>query len=259
MKRIKISVTIVLMLWLCSTVTVQAHDAWLSAKLNAKKTHVIIAPVVGEAFPIGEPIMDMKRFIEPTAYFPDAGNIPLEGDPKDSTMLGSFSLKHTCVVASGVKSREITYNDTIAHLYLTEEIGLSETEAAKIITPGVKEFTETYSRYLKTIVSVEHYSPLDSAVGLPLEIILLTWKENPRHQATITFRLLDGGKPSSHAPVRVLSNGKTTIVQTDSNGVAQAIVENDQPVLMAYIKVTKLSENRLQSLWTNLAIYRLEH
>lgn len=257
MKRFIMKISIFSTVWLLSLVPATAHDAWLAAKWNAKKTHIVISPVVAEAFPNGEPIKDMKRFIEPSAFFPDGRTILLSGDSSDSTVLGSVPFSPSFVVTAGVKQREISYKKDIAHEYLTEEAGLTKEHVMKILTPGVEEFTETYSRYLKTIVSVDENTPRDSVIGLPLEIVLLSWKVNPRHQAAIKFRLLDNGKPSMNAPIRVLSDGKSTIVRTDSNGVTQATVAEDQPVLLAHVQITKLSDNRLQSLWTNLAIYRL--
>ena len=238
--------------------SIPAHDAWLAAKWNVTKTHIIISPVVAEVFPNGEPIKDMKRFVEPSVYFPDGRTLLLNGDPKDSTVLGSVRFSGSCIVGAGVKQREITYDQKIAWEYLTEEIGLTKDEAAKIITPGVKEFSETYSRYLKTLAAAGSALPKDTALGFPLELVLFSWKATPRKGAILQFRLLEKGKPVAVAPVRVLSNGKTTIVMTDSNGMAQATVAEAQPVLLAHIQVTKLSDSRLQSIWTNLAIYRLE-
>lgn len=258
MKRIKITLAISMTLWLCTTVTVQAHDAWLAAKWDVKKTHILISPVVAEAFPNGEPIKDMKRFVEPSAYFPDGRKVLLNGDPTDSTVLGSLPFVSSFIVSAGVKQREITYKKDIAQSYLTEEVGLTKEQTSEILSDTVKEFSETYNRYLKIIVTVNENVPTDSTLALPLEIVLLSWKETPRHQAAIKFRLLDNGMPSIDAPVRMLSNGKTTIVRTDSSGVAQAMVAEDQPVLLAHIRITKLSENRLHSLWTNLSIYHLE-
>lgn len=248
---------ILLTLFIAGVQSMYAHDAWLSAKWNAMKTHILISPVVAEIFPNGESIKEMKRFIEPSVYFPDGCIVSLSGDRLDSTLLGSILPASSFIVSAGVKQREITYKKDIAQAYLTEEAGLSKEQLMTILTPGINNFTESYSRYLKALVSLHNTAPRDSGVGLPLELVLLSWKDTSRHRATIQFRVLEKGKPVVDAPVRVLSNGNTTIVKTDSSGVAMAIVEKDQPVLLAYIQVTKLGEGRLQSLWTNLAIYRL--
>lgn len=250
---------IILFIIVCSTVSiVDAHDLWLAAKWNADKTRVILFPLVAESFPNGEVIKDLKRFSEPSVWFPGGRKLLFSGDRSDSTVLGSVPSTNSFIVTAGVKQREISYKKDIAQEYLTEEAGLTKEQMMKIVTPGVEEFTESYSRYLKTVVSVDENTPRDSVIGLPLEIVLLSWKDNPRHQAAIKFRLLDKGEPSVNTPVRALSNGKTTIVRTDSNGVAQVTVPEDQPVLLAHIRITKLSENHLQSVWTNLAIYRLK-
>ena len=243
--------------WLFCFTTAVAHDVWLSAKWNAKKTQILVSPVVAETFPNGEQIKDMKRFNEPSVYFPDGRKLLFTGNPLDSTVLGSVPFSSSCIVSAAVKQREITYDQKIAWEYLTEEIGMSREEAAKIITPGVKEFTETYSRNLKTLVVPSDVAPYDSAVGLPLEIVLVSWKDTSPHLVTIQFRLLDNGMPAPGSPVRVLSNGKATIVKTDSLGSATAIIDPEHPVLLAYILLTKVDENRLKSVWTNLAIYRL--
>ena len=258
MKRFQITTMICSILLLITVSVLQAHDAWLAPKWNAKKTQILISPVVAETFPNGESIKDMKRFIEPSVYFPEGRKLLLSGDPSDSTVLGSVPFSGPLIASTGVKLREITYDQKVAWEYLVEEIGLSKEEATAIIGSGVKEFTETYSRNLKTLVAPSDVTPRDSAVGLPLEIMLVSWRDAPRHLATIQFRLLDKGKPAQGAPVRVLSNGKATIVKTDSLGTATTTINPEYPILLAYIQLTKVGENRLKSVWTNLAIYRLE-
>jgi hypothetical protein len=258
MNRIIKQISIVLTILHFSIITANAHDAWLAAKWNVKNTHVLISPVVAEAFPSGEPIKDMKRFIEPSAYFPDGHKLILSGDPKDSTVLGYVPSAASFIVATGVKQREITYDQKVALEYITEEIGLTKDEAAAFITPGVKEFSETYSRHLKTLVVTGNGSPKDTTLGLPLEFVVISWKESGPQQASITFRLLADGKPIAGVSIRVLSSGETTMVTTDSVGTGGATVDRDKPALLAYIQLKKLSESRLQSVWTNLAIYRLE-
>jgi len=132
---------------------------------------------------------------------------------------------------------------------------LTKDQTSEILSDTVKEFNETYSRYLKTVVSVNDNVPIDTTCGLPLEIVLLSCKTALGQEAAIKFRLLHNGEPSIDSPIRVLSNGTATIVRTDSTGAAQAMVAKDKPLLLAHTQITKLSENRLQSVWTNLAVY----
>jgi len=257
MKRITTVPAILLMPLLYAQFTAEAHDAWLAAKWNTDKTHVLISPVVAETFPNGEPIKDLKRFIEPSACFPDGRKLILNGDLKDSTLLGSLPSDASIIVSAGIKQREITYDQKVAMGYLTEEIGLTKEEAVAFITPGVKEFSESYRRHLKTLVATGDASPKDSSLGFPLEIVLTSWKVSNPHQAEIEFSLLTGRKPIAGASVRILSSGMTTMVTTDSLGTGRATVSDNEPMLLAYIQLTKLSESRLESVWTNLAVYRL--
>lgn len=157
MKRFIMKISVFSTVWLLSLVTANAHDAWLAAKWNAKKTHILISPVMAETFPNGEPIKDMKRFIEPSAYFPDGRKLSFSDDPLDSTVLGSVPSTNSFIVSAGVK--QISYKKNIAQEYLTEEAGLTKEQMMKIVTPGVEEFTVTYSRYLKTVVSVDENTP----------------------------------------------------------------------------------------------------
>lgn len=244
------------------TVTVQgyAHDAWLAAQWNANKTQVLISALIAEKFPDGEAIRDWSRFSDPVAHFLGRGRMTLTGDPSDSAILGMVSPAPSIIVTTAVKQREIKFKRDLAERYLMEEIGLTKEETVHYLTPGVPEFQETYTRYLKILVSVggKSPSPKDSAVGLPLELKLLSWEEGVQGQAVVRFHVFDNGKVIANAPVRVLQEGKTTIVRTDSQGEARAEVDDGLPVLLAFIKVIKISDHQLNSLWTNLAIYRLE-
>lgn len=261
MERFQIKI-LILTLWLLASVSaVQAHDAWLAAKWNSSKTGILISPLVAEKFPDGQPIKDWSRFVDPAAYALGGGKMPLTGDPSDSTILGTLSPPASVLIAtSGVKQREIKLNRDLAQLVLTEEFGLSKEEATTHLTPGVEEFHETYSRFLKTVVSVggTKPSPTDSTIGLPLELVLVSWENGEQGKTVVRFRVLDKGKGVANAPVRVLQHGKTTMVRTDSNGEARAEIDASLPVLFAYIKITKVSDTQLTSLWTNLAIYHLE-
>lgn len=248
---------VVAFLLLAYPVTLSAHDAWLAARWNKDKTQVLISALVAEHFPNGDPIKGLQRFVEPRAHVLGARSIALTGDPSDSTLLGSLSPAPSIVVATGVKQREIKFKRDLAERYLVEEVGMTKEEASKLLTPGVQEFEESYSRYLKTVVSTDKHAPKDSTLGLPLEIVLTSWREGEDGHAAVRFRLLNKGTAVGNAPVRILSNGTATIVRTDANGEAQASVADGHPVLLAHIQVTKLAENRLNSLWTNLAIYRL--
>lgn len=236
-----------------------AHDAWLAAKWNSTKTRVLISPLVAEKFPDGQAIKDWSRFVDPAAYTP-GGRMPLKGDPSDSTILGTVSPASVLIATSGVKQREIKLKRDLAQLVLTEEFGLTKEEASTYLTPGVEEFHETYSRFLKTVVSVggTKPSPKDSIVGLPLELVLVSWENGAPGKTVVRFRVLDKGTIVANAPVRILQHGKTTMVRTESNGEARAEIDGSLPVLFAYIKVTKVSDTQLTSLWTNLAVYHLE-
>lgn len=254
----KPSLFLLLFAFLASTSSTFAHDAWLAAKWNKEKNRIVISALVAEQFPNGDPIKGLQRFVEPRAHVLGGHSIGLTGDPSDSTLLGSLSPAPSIVVATGVKQREIKFKRDLAERYLVEEVGMTKEEAMKLLTPGAQEFEETYSRYLKTVVATHSHAPKDSTLDLPLEIILTSWSESQHGKATIRFRLLNKGTAVLNAPVRVLVNGNTTIVRTDEKGESQASVDSDHHVLIAYIHVTKLADNRLNSLWTNLAIYRLE-
>lgn len=237
-----------------------AHDAWLAAKWNTGKNHVLITALVAEKFPDGQPIKGLSRFIDPVVYTLGGNKIQLKGDPTDSTIMGTVSSASHLIAATGVQQREIKLKRDLAQLILTEEFGLTKEEASSYLTPGVEEFHETYSRFLKTLASVGgmNPSPKDSAIGLPLELVLLSWDKGTEGKTSVRFRVLDKGKTTANAPVRVLQNGKTTMVRADSKGEAQIEIENNLPVLFAYIKVMKVSDHQFNSLWTNLAIYHLE-
>jgi hypothetical protein len=237
-----------------------AHDAWLAAKWNSSKTSILISPLVAEKFPDGQPIKDWSRFIDPSVYVLGGRMSSLKGDPSDSTILGTAPPASHLIATAGVKQREIKLKRDLAQLVLTEEFGLTKEEAFTYLTPGVEEFHETYSRFLKTVVSVGGVkpSPRDSAVGLPLELVLVSWEHAAQGKTAVRFRVLDKGRAVANAPVRVLQHGKTTMVRTGSNGEARAEIDTSLPVLFAYIKVTKVSDTQLNSLWTNLAIYHLE-
>lgn len=240
------------------TAAAQAHDAWLAAKWNNDKSRILISALVAEHFPNGNPIKGMQRYVDPRAYVLGGKPIALTGDPSDSTLLGSLSPAPSIVVATGVKQRETTFKRDLAVRYLMEEIGLTKEEASPYLTAGVQEFQRTYSRYLKTIVATGgHLSPRDTTLGLPLEIVLMTWEEGGNSRATIKFRLLHEGAAAANKTVRVLLHGTTTIIRTDTNGEAQTTVAVGYPILLSHIHLTKLAENRWNSLWTNLAIYRL--
>lgn len=244
---------------LLSAQVLLAHDAWLAVKWNSNKTRILVSAPVAEKFPHGEAIKDWSRFVDPTANILGASRIALKGDPSDSTILGIVSPASTIIATAGVKQREIKFKRDLAQLVLTEEFGLTKDEASRYLTPGVEEFHETYSRFLKTVVSVggNDPSPNDSTVGLPLELVLLSWEKTAMGRTSVRFRLIDNGKAPANAPVRVLQNGKTTMVRTDSNGEARTELEAGSPALFAYIKVTKVSDHQLNSLWTNLAVYHL--
>ncbi len=234
-----------------------AHDAWLSAKYDSTKSNILVCPLVGEVFPTGDAIKDRTRFSVRNVVL-HGRKIPLVTDNPDSTVLGSVPVVSSCVVSASVKQREVTYSDTIALAYITEEIGLTKEEAAKFITPGVKEFSEAYSRHLKAIVTTGNNQPKDTAVGLPLELVLRSWKEVTKNNANVQVQLLENGKPAPDTPVRIVSKGKTTIVKTDSTGIIQATVDTSEPALFAYIQLKKINDTRLQSIWTNLIINRLQ-
>ncbi len=256
MLNIKQCLIFILLLTQCSF-SLFAHDLWLGAKWNAKKTHIQIIPLVGEHFSTGEAIKDHRRFENASAYLTTSKRLALSSDNKDSTVLGTIERTPSFVVSTGVKQREISYNDSIAILYLTEEIGLTKEKAAEYLTPGVKEYSETYSRHLKTVVITGETIPKDTAIDVPLQIQLLSWKAVDTGKALVRLRILENGKPLGSIPVRVVSGGTTKIVNCDSSGVAETDVDPRQPILLAYIQLKKLSDNRLNSVWTNLAIYRL--
>ncbi len=233
------------------------HDAWLSAKWDSTKANIIIVPLVGEAFPKGDIIKDHTRFVEPSAFLLGGKRIALASPRSDSTSLGALPAAPSCVVYAGVKQREITYDEKVAWEYLTEEIGLSRDDASKFITPGVKEFSEAYSRNLKAVITIGKAQPKDSVIGLPLELVLLSWKDTTDGKAVVEVQLLEAGKPTANTSVRVVSKGKTTLIRTNVSGIAQVIIDTTEPVLVAYIQLKKQSESRFQSVWTNLAIYKL--
>lgn len=254
----KPSLVLLLFAFLASDSATFAHDAWLAAKWNKDKTKILISALVAEHFPNGDPIKGLQRFVDPRAYVLGGKSIALTGDPSDSTLLGSLSPALPIVVVTGVKQREIKFKRDLAERYLTEEVGLPKEVALKLLTPGVQEFVETYSRYLKTIVSPHSDALKDSTLGLPLEIVLKSWHEEQPEHAMVRFLVLIKGVAADTVSVRVLSGDSTMIVKTNSKGEAVAIVNATQPLLLAYIQVSKLGDNRLTSAWTNLAIYRLE-
>lgn len=249
------SAIVVLVVWAMNCVCF-AHDAWLGARWNANKSQFLVTPLIGEHFASGDPIKDHNRFLAPTAYVFGSVSLPLTSDTSDSTVLGAVPTTTNCVVSAGIKQREISYNDTVALEYLTEEIGLKKEEALTYLTQGTKEYTESYSRHLKTVISSGQATPRDSVLDVPLQIHLLSWHKGKK--AAIRFRVLEAGKPIASAPIRVLSAGKSVIAIADKNGVAHANVDAVGPVLIAYIQLSKVSENRLRSVWTNLSIYRLQ-
>jgi hypothetical protein len=236
-----------------------AHDAWLAAKWNTNKTRVLISALVAEKFPNGQPIKDWSRFIDPSAHTIGSGQTLLKGDASDSTILGSVPPASGIILTAGVKQREIKLNRDLAQLVLTEEFGLTIDEASVYLTPGIEEFQETYSRYLKTIVSLggTSPSPKDSAIGLPLELVLLSWRQGADGKTSIRVRVLDHGNTVANAPVRILQEEKTKTVRANHAGEVETTVDSALPVLLAYTKVTKVSDTQLNSLWTNLAIYHL--
>jgi len=237
-----------------------AHDAWLAAKWNANKTRVLVSALIAAKFPKGDAIKDWSRFIDPTVYLVGGSKMPLKGDPSDSTILGTVLSDSGMILTAGVKQREIKLKRDLAQLVLTEEFGLTKDEASLYLTPGVDEFHETYSRYLKTVVSVggASPSPRDSVIGLPLELVLISWKKGADDKTSIRFRVLDNGKAVANAPVRVLQDGKTKTVRADHTGEVETTVDSTLPLLLAYIKVTKTGDKQYSSLWTNLAVYHLQ-
>ncbi|MBI3195283.1 MAG: hypothetical protein HYZ34_12585 [Ignavibacteriae bacterium] len=234
-----------------------AHDAWLSAKLDSQKTSILVLPLVGESFPKGDAIKDHTRFLSPNVFLFDKKTIPLVSHKTDSTILGTVSIVSTCVVSASIKQREVTYDEKIAFEYITEEIGLSKEEAATFITPGVKEFTEAYSRHLKSVIATGDNQPKDTVVGLPIELVLLSWKKTTKNQASVQVQLLENGKGVPHTAVRIVSKGKTTIAMSDTSGIIQATIDSQEPALFGYIQLKKVNDNRLQSVWTNLVIHRI--
>ncbi len=252
--------TLCILAMLVSASRVLAHDAWLAPRWNTDKTQVLISALVAEHFPNGEPIKGLQRFVEPRAHLLGTRSIALTGDPSDSTLLGSLSPAPSIIVATGVKQREIKIKRDLAERYLVEEVGHTREEAAQLLRRGRDEFQHTYSRYLKTVVTMNRstFSPRDSAVGLPLELVLLRWEQTGTTQASIQFRLLKDAKALTNSPVRVLTGGKTIIVRTDSEGKAEVSVETTQPALLTHIHVSSIDDNMLNSIWTNLALYKLE-
>ncbi|MBI5215921.1 MAG: hypothetical protein HY960_09215 [Ignavibacteriae bacterium] len=246
-----------LTIFLCLEFAV-AHDAWLSAKLDSTKTKILVLPLVGEHFPKGDAIKDHTRFLQPSAYLFEMKTLPLVSDRSDSTILGIVPVVSSCIASASIKQREVTYDEKIAFEYITEEIGLSKEEATKFITPGVKEFSEAYSRHLKSIITTGDNEPKDTVVGLPIELVLLSWKKT-KNQASVQVQLLENGKSVPHTAVRILSNGKTTIAKSDTSGTIQATIDGEAPALFGYIQLKKLSDNKLQSVWTNLSIIRLKN
>ena len=253
MKRVSGAVVVMVLV----TLSAHAHDAWLAAKWNKDKTRITISALVAEHFPHGEPIKGVDRFVGPRAYLPAGVSIALAGDPSDSTLLGSLPPEPTMIVATGVKQREITFKGDLAEQYLREEIGLTKREASHYLTPHVEEFRETYSRIMKIVVATDSHTPQDSVLGLPLEIVVKSWKDTGQDRATIQFQLLYEGVAVSNAPVRVITNRNTTVVRTDKQGLGQVSVDPQHPVLLAHIRLSQLAAGRLNSLWTNVAIYRL--
>lgn len=248
---------IVILTYILATVSAYAHDAWLAARWNKDKTQIMISVLVAEQFPYGNAIKGLSRFSDPLAYIEGRTPIALKGDPSDSSVLGALAPIPSFVVATGVKQREIKFKPDLAKHYFMEEIGLSKEETAAYLTAGVQEFEETYSRYLKAIITTEPGAPKDTALNLPLEILLTSWTEGAGGRATVTFQLLSNGMVVGNAPVRILSDSITTIVRTNAKGEAQATVTIGRPALLAYIQLTKLADNRFNSIWTNLAIYKL--
>lgn len=240
-----------------SVSSVQAHDAWIAAKWNQNKTQILLSVLVAEHFPHGDPIKGLQRFVDPRAYVLGGQSFALTGDPVDSTLLGSLPLSTSIVIAAEIRPREITFERDLAERYLIEEVGLSKEESSQYLTTGVQQFEETYSRYLKTIVAT-HSQAKDSTLGLPLEIVLMSWRVLGQGSAEVEFRLLDKGRVVAHAPIRVLTGGKMTVVRTNEYGVGQATVDPTQPILLAHIQMTKLDKSRFKSLWTNLATYLLK-
>lgn len=253
--------TLCFLAMLVSASRVLAHDAWLAPRWNTDKTRGQISALVAEHFPDGEVIKDLKRFVDPQAHMPGSGKkLLLAGDPSDSTLLGSVPSAPSIIVTAGVKQRQVKVTRDLAERYLTEEVGHTREEAAQLLRRGIDEFHHTYSRYLKTLVTMNRstFTPRDSAVGLPLELVLLRWEQTGSTQASIQFRLLKDAKALTNAPVRVLTGGKTIIVRTDSEGKAEVSVETTQPALLTHIHVSSIGDNMLNSIWTNLALYKLE-
>lgn len=238
---------------------VVAHDAWLAARWDKKKTRILVSAVVGEVFSTGEPIKDFTRFIDPRAITSDGSVIKLAGEASDSTLLGSLPAVKSAIVASTIKQREVSYKRNIAELYLKEEIGYTKEETAQFLGTA-QEFHETYTRHVKALVATGgNLSGMrDTSVGLPIELILVSFKAEGNNQARLHVKLTKEGKSIANAPVRVVVSGKTQILRTNASGEIETTVSSGKPILIAYIELTKIDSNRLNSVWTNLAIYPLK-
>lgn len=240
------------------TVPALSHDAWIAANREGGRNRVGIMAVVGEKFPEGDPIKERGRFVDPSAYFADGRKLALTGDRADSAMLGWVDAGKDVILRAGIRDREIGYDRKIALEYLTEEIGLSKAEAATYMTAGVDSFTETYGRFLKTIViGREGGSVADTATVFPLELSLRSMERSDSSRLKLRFRLVSEGKPVKGGAIRVVANGKTVIVTSDAGGEAEAEVDSGHTVLLAHIHISKIADDRLKSVWTNLAIYHL--
>lgn len=240
-----------------------SHDAWLAAQRSVDSSRILIVPLVGEAFPQGEPIREHSRFTDITAWSLGRGAIHAATSvPADSLAIRSLSFPLRSLTATaGVKPREIDMEAEIMEGYLSEEIGLAKDEIEKFIQPGITSFHETYRRYLKLVAVPKKNgsgSIQDTVVGLPIEIVLDSVRTGKEDRRVISLRLLKNGLPVKGAKIRCVDSSRTQFVRSDEAGKAEVTIVAQGPALFAYIELTQLSPGKLSSVWANCSLYEVK-
>ena len=127
-----------------------------------------------------------------------------------------------------------------------------------------KDFSETYSRFVKAIVGVGSGSGNDIPFGLTTEFILLTNPYKNKKQNFLKLKLVYEGKPRSDAQVEIFERSDTGNVRiattrTSKNGIAVIPIKRGYEYLFDSVKLRRAEPSQAEgvvweTLWAALMV-----
>jgi len=244
-----------------------AHELWLEPEAFAigPDTEMTAAIVNGEGF-VGQAFPYLPQRFVAFVNFSADGAAPVDGRIGDYPAVRiPDPTEGLNVLAYRSRDSQVTYDDWDTILAFVEHKGL-DTFLAEHAARGFTEepFTETYSRYSKSLIGVGDGAGADLRTGLETEIVALTNPYTDDLSDGMSFQLWYGDAPRADVRFEVYERGPDDAVSlsfhtTDADGKVTVPVRPGHEYMADAVVVREPSAERAEasgaiweSLWANM-------